>query len=229
MAEALYEQERDIVYSICNWGWGKPWEWGPAIGHLWRTTWDIEPEFNTRGNLIHRNVLQILDSNEPLARYAGPGGWNDPDMLEVGNNPAWSFEQNKSHFILWSMMAAPLMAGNDLRNMNDSVLQILTHAEIIAIDQDALGVQGFRVGQEGPVEIWLKPLQGGDKAVCFFNRSDEKVEVALNFASRLALTQGYEIRDVWTGKTDGSTMHKKMRYAKLKPWDAAIFRLQPEE
>lgn len=224
MAAALAAQERDIVFSVCNWGWGDPWEWAPDIAHLWRTTWDIEASFAGSIRAIHLNVLQILDRNEKLARFAGPGAWNDPDMLEVGNGDLTT-AQNRAHFSLWCMMAAPLMAGNDLRTMPDSVRDVLTHPEVIAIDQDPLGVQGFRVGRDGPVEIWLKPLSNGDKAVCFFNRSGQPTEISIDFSGRFLLRADYFIRDVWAGDDLGSSRQKRLFLERIAPWDVRLYRL----
>jgi alpha-galactosidase len=196
MGGFLNNTDREIVYSVCNWGWGKPWEWAPDFAHLWRTTWDIEPCFDCRGKLIHKNVEEIIDLNASLAQYAKPGAWNDPDMLEVGNGTLTN-DENIAHFSLWCMMAAPLIAGNDLRNMDKEVLQILTNKDMLLINQDALGVQGYRVYENLDFEIWLKPLENGAKAFCFFNRGNEIMNYNIDWKSLVPLLELYEVFNVW--------------------------------
>ena len=225
MGNELYQLNQDIVYSVCNWGWGNPWEWAPEFSHLWRTTWDIEACFDCRGNLIRKNVLEIIDLNAPLAQYAGPGAWNDPDMLEVGNGDL-SFDENVAHFSMWCMMAAPLIAGNDLRTMDETTLSILSNKEMIAIDQDPLGIQGFRIYENPFFEIWLKPLQDGSKAVCFFNRGTNNVEYKINWKELLALTNDYQVLNVWEDKIHPSAMQDLN--IKLNPNSVEVFRLDPK-
>ena len=144
MRDAIYRAGRPMVFSICEWGDNQPTTWAPAIGHLWRTTGDItncwDCELN-HGTWSQWGVLQIIDKQKPLRRFAGPGHWNDPDMLEVGNG--MTVIEDRSHFTMWAMLAAPLIAGNDLRTMPATTREILTNREIIAIDQDSLGVQGY--------------------------------------------------------------------------------------
>lgn len=151
---ALDASGRPIVLSICEWGTHQPWLWGQEVGgNLWRTTGDIQPRWEGKrewspGNCCNNGVMAIVDENEPLYSRAGPGHWNDPDMLEVGNGGLTTTE-NRTHFSLWAIMAAPLIAGNDLRNMPPDVKEILTNKEVIAVDQDALGRQGRRVWKDG--------------------------------------------------------------------------------
>jgi len=172
MANELAKQDREIVYSLCNWGVQNPWLWAGKMGHLWRTTGDIRPYFKGI-NLkylgfysIHK-IIKFTDKNK-LHLYAGPGNWNDPDMLEVGNGKL-TLEENKAHFSMWAMMAAPLLAGNDLRSMSKETLSILTNKQVIAINQDALGKQGYRVDTKKGVQVWIKPLSEDKWAVCFYN------------------------------------------------------------
>src|SRR5207302_4478070 len=132
-AIAVHATRRPIVLSICEWGRARPWEWAGSIGHLWRTTWDIQPDWPS--------VMAILDRQADLHRFSGPDHWNDPDMLEVGNGEL-TIDESRAHFALWAILAAPLMAGNDLRDMPDEVRGAITAPEIIAIDQDPLGRQG---------------------------------------------------------------------------------------
>src|SRR5919202_887529 len=173
MREALAAAGRPIVFSICEWGTSNPWEWAKAVGHLWRTTGDITACFDCvrdHGNWQSLGVMQILDKQRGLRAHAGPGHWNDPDMLEVGNG--MSAAEDRAHFSMWAMLAAPLIAGNDLRSMSRETAEILTNREVIAVDQDSLGVQGFPYSSatSDGVEIWFKPLAGGDWAMAVLNR-----------------------------------------------------------
>lgn len=172
MRDALYKAGRPIVFSICEWGSNNPWEWGAEVGHLWRTTGDISDNWNS--------MIGIFDKQRDLARYAGPGGWNDPDMLEVGNG-GMTNEEYKTHFSLWCMLAAPLIAGNDLANMTPETKAILLNKEMIAVNQDTLGMQATCYRDNYGYQIWVKGLANGDKAVCLLNKSDEKKTVLVNF------------------------------------------------
>src|SRR6185369_7370810 len=195
MRDALKKTGRPIVYSLCEWGENKPWTWGADVGHLWRTTGDIKDNW--------AKMLQLLKANAPLAPYAGPGHWNDPDMLEVGNG-GMTNEEYRSHFSLWAMLAAPLMAGNDLKTMTPEIREILTNKEVIAIDQDALGRQGRRVHKEGDREVFAKQLADGSRAVILLNRGKAPLEVTatwedLGYPSHLAAS----VRDLWQHKDVG--------------------------
>ncbi len=151
MAGALAATGRPMVYSISEYGATRPWEWAGRYAHLWRTTSDIVPRW--------KSVRRIADRQHGLARYAGPGGWNDPDMLEVGN-PGLDEVESRSHLMLWAMLAAPLFAGNDLRTMTEETRRLLTHPGIVAISQDRLGRQGERVDRYGRIEVWRRDLDG---------------------------------------------------------------------
>ena len=173
MRNALFAAKHPIVFSICEWGQSKPWTWGKNVGHLWRTTGDIYNCWNCeagQGAWFANGVLNILDMQKDIRQYAGPGHWNDPDMLEVGNG--MKVNEDRAHFSLWCMLAAPLISGNDLRNMNKETLEILTNKEVIAVNQDSLGIQCFKLMDYGDLEIYAKPLKNGDAAICFLNRSD---------------------------------------------------------
>lgn len=203
MAEAIAKQDRDIVFSICNWGVQEPWKWAGNISHLWRTTPDIRPYFKGfrfKYPVFLISVMDIINRADKyqLHLYAGPGKWNDPDMLEVGNG-ALTHDENLTHFSMWAMMAAPLLAGNDLRNMSPEVLKILTNKKVIAVDQDALGKQGYRVDNIGKVQVWLKPLTGDRLAVCFLNPNGEK-NITYDW-NRLKLTGIYRGENVWNDMT----------------------------
>lgn len=184
MRDALRASGRPIFFSMCEWGSNKPWLWASEIGHSWRTTGDIGMSFDSSIRHYDENgkyvwtelcVLDILEKNEPLRKYAGPGHWNDPDMLEVGNGLTVS--EDRAHFTMWCMMAAPLLLGNDLVSMTDETLAIITNKDVIAIDQDPLGVQGLRLRKKGDIQIWFKPLAGGDWAFCILNCGKDASEV----------------------------------------------------
>ena len=196
MGEALLKTGRPIVYSICQYGRFDVWKWGPEVGgNLWRTTGDIRDTWDSMTGIGFRQ-------NE-LAQYARPGHWNDPDMLEVGNGGMTDAEY-KTHMSLWAMLAAPLLAGNDLRNMTPETLAILTNLEVIAVDQDKLGKQGTRASKTGDVEIWTRDLAGGAKAVAVFNRGKEEASVTLKW-TELGITRKGTVRDLWLHRNVGTT------------------------
>lgn len=216
MRDALRASGRPIFFSMCEWGSNKPWLWAEEIGHSWRTTGDIgcsfaEPlhHYDENGNYVWTklSVLNILDKNAPLRQYAGPGHWNDPDMLEVGNG--MSVNEDRAHFTMWCMMAAPLLLGNDLTTMSDETLAILTNKAVIAIDQDRLGVQGLRFKREGDLEYWFKPLQGGDWAFCILNRGSEDCTVSIDWAD-------FCFTDSISGMSTG---FDKLTYSAVDLWD----------
>ncbi len=213
MSDALKECGRPIVFSICEWGDNKPWEWGEGIGHLWRTTADIRNIYQAKINWGGLGIVDIIDKNADLHKYAGPGHWNDPDMLEVGN-AGLTYDENVTHFTMWAMLAAPLMAGNDLRNMSDEVKKILTNEEVLAINQDKLGKQAIKFLDMGEKEVWVKFLENEELAICFLNRTEktwnEKYDWArLNiYANKQAIRFGkteYSIRDLWKQENIGTT------------------------
>jgi alpha-galactosidase len=197
MSDALRASGRPIVFSICDWGRDEPWLWGAqAGGNLWRTTQDIWDSWSGhRGFAL--GVLDILDLQAGLAAYAGPGHWNDPDMLEIGNG-GMTDAQSRAQFSLWAILAAPLIAGNDLRRMSAATRAILTNREVIAVDQDPLGIEGHRAWKDGDAEIWVKPLQGGSEAVVLLNRGEQPLRIRLDW-SQLGLPSylPLEIRDLW--------------------------------
>jgi alpha-galactosidase len=189
MGDALKATGRPIVFSLSQNGLHKVWEWGAASGgNLWRTTGDIEDTWKSMSTIG-------FDKQTGLEQYAGPGHWNDPGTLEIGNGKMDEVEY-KTHMALWAMLAAPLLAGNDVRNIEDEIKQILTNREVIAIDQDKLGKPGFRVSKDGRTEIWVKPLEGGDVAVALFNRGD-KSELMIAKWSDAGFTGKHAARDLW--------------------------------
>ncbi len=221
MGDALYAAGRPVVYSLCEWGDTKPWLWAGDIGHLWRTTGDITDCFNCQ-EVYSLGLKPILELQVGLEKYAGPDQWNDPDMMEVGN-PGFSLAESRAHFSLWCILAAPLMAGNDLRIMKPEILEILTNKEAIAIDQDSLGKQGYRFMDHPGKEIWVKELSGGDWAVCFFNDSDVEVPLQINWAHLSFLSGEYKIHDIWNKKDLGTT--KNQGKFKLASHDTILLRL----
>lgn len=223
MRDALHAAGRPIVFSLCEWGSNQPWLWGQSIGHLWRTTGDIRDCYDCEG-VYDMGWKHILDKQVGLEKYAGPDHWNDPDMLEVGNK-GLSMAESRAHFSLWCMLAAPLMAGNDVRHMSDEVRAILTDADVIALDQDPLGKQGFRFIDSPSKEIWAKELSHGDWAVCFVNSSDRPEELKINWNNLTFLHGTYNVRDLWTKKDLGTTA--KEHAPTIGSHDVLLVRLTP--
>jgi alpha-galactosidase len=194
MQQALLASGRPIVYSLCQYGFDAVWQWAPSVsGNLWRTTGDIKADYD--------RITVIGFAQAGLAKYAGPGHWNDPDMLEVGNGKL-TRDENLTHMSLWVLLAAPLLAGNDLSSMAPETLAILTDREAIAIDQDPLGIQGDRVSAVGPLEIWDKRLKAGSKAVGLFNRGESALPITLKL-SDVGFAQGANAHDIWAAKDLG--------------------------
>ena len=195
--DAIAQSGRAIVFSICNWGVKAPWTWGPRTGNLWRTTGDISDHYDS--------MSVIGFSQDGLEKFAGPGHWNDPDMLEVGNG-GMKRDEYLTHMSLWAILAAPLLAGNDIRSMSDETRSILMNPEVIAVDQDAKGVQGHRVWDEGPLEIWVKPLADGSQAVGLFNRGESPLKITLDF-NKIGAPSSARLRDLWQRKDLGAVQN----------------------
>ncbi len=202
MRDALAKSGRPIVFSICEWGSTKPWLWAGEVGNLWRTTGDITDKWDAGEKKDDGNgVVQILDLQDGIESYAGPGHWNDPDMLEVGNG-GMTEREYRAHFSLWCLMAAPLLAGNDLNHMSEATKAILTNKEVIAVDQDALGIQAKRVKKSDGLEIWVKQMSDGGRAIGLLNRtgSEAPIEVRwtdLGYPDKMSAN----IRNLWEHKT----------------------------
>lgn len=193
MHEALVKTGRPIVYSLCEYGDDSVWEWGAQVGgNLWRTTDDISDSF--------RSMALIGFSQAGLEKYAGPGHWNDPDMLEIGNG-GMNADEYRTQMSLWAVLAAPLLAGNDLSKMDETTKSILMNKEVIAVDQDALGAQGLRLG---PLQVWVRPLAGGAKAVALFNfvTDDVPQPITLRFKD-VGFTGPVHVRDLWAHRDLG--------------------------
>jgi alpha-galactosidase len=238
MRDALYAAGRSIVFSICEWGSNEPWIWGRSIGHLWRISGDIAPVFDgevKHGGWSSWGVLQIIDMRKNIRQYAGPDHWNDPDMMEVGNG--MSVNEDRAHFSMWCMLAAPLIAGNDLSNMSTETIEILTNPEAIAVNQDSLGIQALKYSAEDSVDLWIKPLRHGDWAVCFLNRDvvpkkinfvwaehkvvDDVADRTVDFA-----VEKFTVRDLWAKKELAST--EKPFVGELPGHDVFLLRLSKQ-
>ena len=235
MSKALKQAGRPIIFSLCEWGDSKPWEWAAPVGQLWRATGDIGAIYDTVKKTNGWNplsVMNIVDLEADIRKYAGPGHWNDPDMLEVGNGMTAS--EDRTHFSMWCMLAAPLMMGNDLRKMNNQTHAILTDKDAVAIDQDALGIQAFRYSKNAGLETWFKPLNEGGWAVCFLNRANSPQKISFDwqkeivadtvFSKQLNATSiTYGIKNVWTKKDSGTT--DKAFEAEIPAHDVILLRL----
>lgn len=208
VAEETGRPEKPICFSICEWGINKPWKWGATAGNLWRTTPDIRPEW--------LSIIGIYEATVRLYEYAGPGNWNDPDMLEVGNGNLTDSE-NEAHFSLWCMLAAPLILGNDLRkfikedgcvDVNNKVLKVISNKKAIAINQDKLGIQCRRIKTNGITDVLVKPLTNREVAVCLLNKGNGKKDVSFSIKELtqlgfvdLPVSDRYTVHDIWENTT----------------------------
>jgi alpha-galactosidase len=209
MSKALLSTGRPILFSMCEWGTAKPWLWGAGIGNLWRSTGDISDKWSSNkkwpdGSCCELGMLEILDLQVGLESFAGPGHWNDPDMLEVGNG-GMTTPEYRAHFSFWALLAAPLLSGNDVRSMSEDTKEILLNKEVIAVDQDALGREGRRVSKNGDLEVWARSLSNGGRAVILFNRGTAASDIGVGWEQI-----GYpghlsaKVRDLWEHKDLGS-------------------------
>jgi len=229
MSQAIAATGRPIVFSTCEWGDHKPWEWAADVANLWRTTgdskdcWDCGRETMNKPGGYPRGWTLILDAEKSLARFAGPGHWNDPDMLQVGH-PGLTLDESRAHFSLWAILAAPLIATNDLRSMSAEVREVLTNAEVIAVDQDAAGRQGTLARKDGQIEIWARPLSNRDRALVLFNRSTSAAVVRLRRSDLTGKqTDPVRVRDLWARKDLGLM---KLGYsARVAPHSVVMLRV----
>lgn len=218
MSNALKKAGRPIVFSLCEWGDNQPWDWGKPVGNLWRISGDIYPcfdcEFKHPENWSSWGFMKIAEMRKDIRKYSGPDHWNDFDMMEVGNE--MNDIEDKSHFAIWCMLSSPLIAGNDFRKMSKETLAILTNKELIAINQDKLGIQGFKYSAEDGLEVWVKPLADKSWAVTFLNRSEVAKKVNFDWKKHLIKDAdfGYEadfsktvfkLKDLWKNKAIGNT------------------------
>jgi len=227
MADALRQSGRQIVFEMCEWGTAKPWLWAKNTANVWRTTGDIFDSFSKKDperDWAH-TLLEIVDLNEPLWPFAGPGHWNDADMLEIGNG-GMSPAEYRAHFSLWAMMASPLMAGNDVAHMDATTRSILLNKEVIAVDQDPLGIQGHRIAKDGDKEVWVKPLAAGGRALLLFNRGEAPATIRAS-ADQLGWPAGVraKVRDLWAHKDAGRWTGSIT--ATVEPHGVAMYRIAP--
>lgn len=228
MSDALRAAGRPIFLSMCEWGNNEPWKWASEIGHSWRIGPDIWCNFDSiRVHVGYSDigVMQCIRRNENLRIYAGKGHWNDPDMLEVGNG--MTVNEDRAHFTMWCMMASPLILGNDIRNMSPETKEILMNTEMIAVDQDNLGVQGLHYKDVQGLEFWFKPLEDDQWAVTLLNATDAPITYELNWqdwiltdeeVSKLSThfdTQVYTVRNLWTHKDEAKTTVKNKVWGKV--------------
>ncbi|WP_035647771.1 glycoside hydrolase family 27 protein [Flavobacterium sp. ASV13] len=238
MSNALKVAGRPIVFSLCEWGDNQPWEWGKPIGNLWRISGDIYPcfdcEFKHPENWSSWGFMKIAEMRKDIRKYSGPDHWNDFDMMEVGNE--MNDTEDKSHFAMWCMLSSPLFTGNDYRKMSKETLAILTNKDLIAVNQDKLGIQGFKYAAEDGLEVWVKPLSDGNWAITFLNRSDVAKKVNFDFKKNTIKDAdfgyeadfnkvNYKIKDLWKNKEIGTT--KKNFVSDLASHDVITLRLMP--
>jgi len=234
MRDAIHAAGRPMVFSICEWGTAKPWEWAADVGHLWRTTGDILDCYDCKQrwaqgwkvilDLQHSLVSPAFGPDDSIGKYAGPGHWNDPDMLEVGN-AGLTLPEARAHFSMWCMLAAPLIAGNDVRHMTPEIRAILTDRDVIGIDQDPLGREGWRYRAEPGREIWVRQLAGGAWAVALLNTGAAAADLALDLPSMWLFDGKFAVRDVWAKKDVGT--NAQILTAHLASHDVALLRLTP--
>ncbi|MFE3870303.1 glycoside hydrolase family 27 protein [Flavobacterium sp. ZS1P70] len=237
MSNALKTAGKPIVFSLCEWGDNKPWDWAKPIGNLWRISGDIYPCFDCEyhheeGNWSSWGFMKILEMRKDIRKFSGPDHWNDFDMLEVGDG--MTNTEDKTHFTMWSMIASPLIAGNDFRKMSKETLAILTNKELIAVNQDKLGIQGFKYSSEDGLEVWVKPLSDDNWAITFVNRSNVTKKVNFDWKKQLIKdtyfnleanfnTTSYKIKNLWENKEAGNT--KKAFVGNLASHDVITLKL----
>ncbi len=234
MSNALKTAGQPIVFSLCEWGDTQPWNWAAPVGNLWRISGDISPCFDCEDK--HEGwsswgVMKIVDMRKDIRKFSGPDHWNDFDMLEVGNG--MTNTEDKSHFTMWAMVASPLIAGNDLNKMSKETLSILTNQNLIAVNQDKLGIQAFKYTVIDGVEVWIKPLENGNWAITFLNRTDSPKEVNFDwskqkiadpdFKMEANFGKVYKVRDLWTNKEMGNT--GKAFASKIAPHDVVTLKI----
>lgn len=235
MRDALYATGRPIVLGICEWGTAAPWTWGKEFGQLWRISGDIAPCFDCvvdHGSYKDWGVTIIAHMREGIRKYAGPNGWNDFDMMEVGNG--MTNAEDRSHFSLWCMLASPLIMGNDIRSANQESIEIQNNEYAIAINQDPLGIQAFQYSSIDSTEVWVKPLQNNEWAICFLNRKNESVHLEFDWKKHKIedpdfdyivdfSAEKYTLFDVWEKKEVRNT--SKPLKKEIGPHDILLLRL----
>jgi alpha-galactosidase len=235
MSEALRATGRDIVMHVCHCGWDEVWEWArQAGGHHWRIGQDITDDFDLPGHRegYYFDVLDMIDRGVGLEKYSGPGGWNDYDMLVVNLNGQGALvgdgatrEEYRTHFSMWAILASPLIIGSDLTRMDDYTIETLTNAEVIALNQDPLGIQASRVRKDGDLEVFAKPLAGGDWGVALLNRGSTDAEMAVSWHDLSADWSASSVRDLWEHRELG--VFKASFSTKVHTHEAAMLRVRP--
>ena len=220
MSLAIAKTHRPMIFSMCEWGDNHPWLWAADVANMWRTTgdskacWDCGRETKDKLGGYPRGWTLILDAQPPLKQYAGPGHWNDPDLLVVGIK-GMSLEESRANFSLWSILAAPMFVGVDLRSMAPEVVDIFLNKEVIAVDQDAAGIEGDRVAKGGDQEIWVRPLENKDVAVALFNRGDRAARISVSWKEiGRKSNEELTVRDLWRHQDKGAT---RGEYSALVP------------
>ena len=236
MRDALKTAGRPVVFSICEWGDNEPWKWAKDVGHAWRVTGDIINCWDCEighGSWSSWGVWKIINMRKDIRKVAGPEHWNDFDMMEVGNG--MTDAEDRSHFAMWSMLASPLIMGNDLRSASNETIKTLANKEVIAVNQDKLGIQGFRFSNENDIEIWIKPLADETWAITFVNMSKEPIELDFDWQNhnigddvngkRLdTKAHNYKINDLFNQKKLGDT--KKNLKALIGTHDVLMVKLE---
>ncbi|GFP88541.1 alpha-galactosidase [Phtheirospermum japonicum] len=218
MAKALQSSGRSIFFSMCEWGQEDPATWAKSVGNSWRTTGDISDNWDS--------MTTLADLNDKWASYAGPGGWNDPDMLEVGNG-GMSTKEYRSHFSIWALVKAPLVIGCDIRSMDSVTLALLSNKEVIAVNQDSLGVQGKKIKKDGDLEVWGGPLSGNRVAVVLWNRGSTEATITAHWSDiGLSSTTVVDARDLWKHSTHDSV--KEQISANVAAHDCKMYVLSPK-
>ncbi|GLB51289.1 hypothetical protein NBRC110019_03280 [Neptunitalea chrysea] len=240
MRDALYTAGRPVLFSICEWGDNDPWKWAKDVGHMWRITGDIINCWDCEvghGSWSSSGIWKIIEmrKNEKIREVAGPGHWNDYDMMEVGNG--MTDAEDRSHFAMWSMLTSPLMMGNDVRTMSKETLKTLTNKEVIAVNKDALGIPAFRFTNENNIEIWAKPLANNGWAIAYVNKNDTPVEIDFDWNKHpigddvsqhfMEVSKNtFKIRDLFAHKNLGTT--KKNMKATIGVHDVLMVTLTKE-
>lgn len=218
MGKALLSTNRAIFFSLCEWGQDNPATWAPSVGNSWRTTGDISDDWAT--------MTSRADQNNAWASYAGPGGWNDPDMLEVGNG-GMTTEEYRSHFSIWAIMKAPLLIGCDVTSIGSDTLAILSNPDVIAVNQDSLGVQGKKVNENGSLEVWAGPLSGNRVVVALWNRGDSESLITAQWSDiGLSSSSVVQVRDLWE-QQDLSSSYQGSLSAQVGTHSVKMFVLNP--
>ncbi len=238
MRNAIAASGRPMIFSICEWGDNNPWEWASEMGHMWRVTGDIINCWNCElsfGNFSSWGIWPIINMRKDIRKYSGPGHWNDFDMMEVGNG--FTPAEDRVHFAMWCMLASPLIMGNDIRTMNPQTQNLLTNKEIIGINQDKLGIQGFRHINDGNFEVWVKPLENNRWAIAFVNMTESEQQLTFNWDKHPisdemvgrkvdVKKERYQLRDLFNHKNIGNTTQNLN--LRMPSHDVLLLELTPE-